>query len=665
MSSFLRDKELNQYRDLVQAPGTFEEGFTWRTVLGTLFVGIVMLPAAMYMHLMIGGASLGPAAEWVTVILMLEIAKRARSFLKPAELLILQGMIFAFVGGGPVESFFWRQYIVQSDAARSFGLDNAFPDWYAPTSQEVLDERNFFHAAWAVPLLLVFISMVVARFDSLILGYGLFRMASDVEKLPFPMAPMKASGLLALCEDTTAKDGWRWRCFSIASAIGMFFGLVYIAVPTITSTFLPEPFRILPIPWLDTTTSTQEILPATATGIAFDLGPFFAGMAMPFFGVLGGLIGVVVTFIANPLLYQHEILRTWKPGMGTVETLFANNVDFYLSFGIGLSLAVAVIGLYQTFSKAAKAAGATLDQPAAKAVLPSSTHGVARGDIRTPIVILTYGASIVFYILISGILLKWNFGPSMSLLWILLFFSLVYTPFISYVTARLEGLAGMAIGFPFVKEAAFILSGYKGIECWLLPIAWHHNYGVDIVQYRVAELLGCSFRSIWKSSVLLLPTIFIFSLIFGQFIWGMGTIPSAQYPFANEMWDLNARNQCLVWSSTNEGYSLFMDALNGWYIAAGSILGLVFYFGLAAFGLPILLIYGVINGLGQSIPQTTFTAVAGALFGRFVMARVYGPDRWRQYAVVLAAGFSCGTGLVMMFSTGVKFLSSAVIQKLY
>ena len=39
---------------------------------------------------------------------------------------------------------------------------------------------------------------------------------------------------------------------------------------------------------------------------------------------------------------------TWTPGMQTVDTMFANNVDFYLSFGIGISLAVAVIGIYQT-----------------------------------------------------------------------------------------------------------------------------------------------------------------------------------------------------------------------------------------------------------------------------------------------------------------------------
>ena len=101
----------------------------------------------------------------------------------------------------------------------------------------------------------------MTKLDSLILGYGLFRLASDVEKLPFPMAPMQASGILALSEDTTAKHGWRWRCFSISNALGLAFGLHlhrcdYSSHPT-------EPFQILPIPWLDTTTDTEQFIPAT------------------------------------------------------------------------------------------------------------------------------------------------------------------------------------------------------------------------------------------------------------------------------------------------------------------------------------------------------------------------------------------------------------------
>ena len=661
MSKVLHDKELNQYRDLVKPAGYFEDGFTWRTMLGTLFVGLVMLPASMYMHLMIGEVSLAPAAQWVTVILFLEMAKRARSFLKPAEILILQVLIVIFVGKTPVEGFFWRQYIVQSDAARSFGLDSAFPDWFAPTSQEVLDQRSFFHTAWIIPLLILFATQAIARLDSLILGYGFFRLASDIEKLPFPMAPIRAAGIMALSENNMGQEGWRWRCFSLASAIGMVFGVVYIAIPTISGTFLSEPFQILPIPWLDTSTDTQNILPATAMGLSFDLAHFFAGMAFPFFAVLGNFVGLVVTLIANPYLYEAGILSTWKPGMSTVETLFVNNVDFYLSFGIGLSLAVAVIGLWQVFTSLRAKARPSLDS-VANPVKLSVPKG--RGDIKTWVIIGTYLASSAFYILLSGFLLDWDF-QGWRLPAIMVFFAVVYVPFISYVTARLEGLVGQVLSIPFIREASFILSGYKGLDIWLLPLPLTANYGDDTVQYRVAELVGCSFKSIWKVNLIAVPLVFILSILYGEFIWSLAPIPSAQYPYAMEMWDFYARNQLLVWSSTNAGYSPFMDALKPWAIGTGAGIGVATYAGLAAFGLPVMLLYGTVKGLGQTMPQFTVTEIAGAVFGRYVMARKFGPDRWREYSVVLFAGFGCGAGLIMMFSTGLKFLASSVYQLAY
>ena len=64
----------------------YENGFTWRTVLGALFVAFVMLPGVIFMGLMIG-QDLGTAAEWVTIILFVELARRAFVQMKKQELL--------------------------------------------------------------------------------------------------------------------------------------------------------------------------------------------------------------------------------------------------------------------------------------------------------------------------------------------------------------------------------------------------------------------------------------------------------------------------------------------------------------------------------------------------------------------------------------------------
>ncbi|HQL54971.1 MAG TPA: hypothetical protein PLQ87_09705, partial [Phycisphaerae bacterium] len=47
-----------------------------RTIIGALFVALVMMPGAIYMGL-VAGQSLGSAAEWVTIILFAELARRS------------------------------------------------------------------------------------------------------------------------------------------------------------------------------------------------------------------------------------------------------------------------------------------------------------------------------------------------------------------------------------------------------------------------------------------------------------------------------------------------------------------------------------------------------------------------------------------------------------
>ena len=62
-------------------PDSFHEGFTLRTALGALFVAIIMLPGSMYLGLMMG-SDLGPAAEWTTIILFVEVARRSFTVLR-------------------------------------------------------------------------------------------------------------------------------------------------------------------------------------------------------------------------------------------------------------------------------------------------------------------------------------------------------------------------------------------------------------------------------------------------------------------------------------------------------------------------------------------------------------------------------------------------------
>ena len=650
------DKELQEYRNLLETPERFEEGFDWKTIVGAIFIGFLMMPGSMYLQLVIG-TGIGPAARWVTIILFAEVAKRSYTELKQQEIFLLYYMAGAAMAT-PFQGLLWNQYLVQSDAARMLGLTEFIPTWIAPSPEsDSLVERTFFHRDWLIPILLLFGTQFIQRVDHFGLGYTLYRFTSDVEKLPFPMAPVGALGTMALAESTEdKKTGWKWRVFAIGGIIGLVFGGIYVLLPTVSGLVLMEPIRLIPIPWVELTRHTERVLPAVATGIQFDLTLVFVGMVLPFWAVIGGLIGVIITFAANPTLYRHGILHRWHEGMGTVDTVFANNFDFYMSFSIGLGLAIAAIGIWSVIRSFRNTTGS--QKGTFKDFFKSHRE---RGDINIWISIGIYVISTLSYVLLCLWLVP-NFP------WIFfLAYGFIYTPLVSYITARMEGIAGQFVSLPLVREASFIAGarffGYQGIEIWYAPIPIH-NYGEATVHFRQIELTGTSLRGIIKAEIVVFPVVMIASLLFSQFIWRLAPIPSANYPYAQELWHLQALNTLLMQTSTLEGNSLFFQALRGSYVMAGMGFGILTYAVLSIFGLPVLLIYGVVRGLGQTMPHGHFLEVIGALLGRFFFLRRYGA-MWRQYAPVLLAGFSCGMGLTGMFAMGFALILKSLGRLLY
>ena len=146
------DKELAEYRDLLKPPDHFEEGFDWKTIVGAVFIGFLMMPGSMYLQLVIG-TGIGPAARWVTIILFAEIAKRSYTELKQQEIFILYYMAGAALSS-PFKGLLWDQYLVQSDAARMLGVAELIPSWGAPPEGSAsLIERTFFSRDWLTPIL--------------------------------------------------------------------------------------------------------------------------------------------------------------------------------------------------------------------------------------------------------------------------------------------------------------------------------------------------------------------------------------------------------------------------------------------------------------------------------------------------------------------------------
>ena len=221
-------EEIEEYRDLLDEPDEFVDGFNSKTIVGALFVSIVMVPGNIYLDLMIGG-SIGAAAQWVTIILFIELAKRSFTILKRQEVYLLYYVTSSLVNreSNAFEGLLWHQYFVQSPAVAQFGIQKALGElwWYAPpANSEALIERTFLHADWFWPIAFLVLGTIMGRIAWFTASYVLFRITSDYENLPFPFAPINAHGAMALAEESSGDITWRWRMFSIGAVIGVVWG---------------------------------------------------------------------------------------------------------------------------------------------------------------------------------------------------------------------------------------------------------------------------------------------------------------------------------------------------------------------------------------------------------------------------------------------------------
>ncbi|MFH1009378.1 MAG: peptide transporter [Candidatus Latescibacterota bacterium] len=653
------EKDETRSYEIMPEDAPYEDGFSLRTVIAALFVGFIMLPGAIYLGLVTGQTMAG-AAQWVTLILFIEIAKRSFIQLKTQEIILIYwvagGLVVmggklgtgADLFGGPFGGKIWDQYLVQSPQAD--GLAQYVPAWLTPPrGSEALMARSFFHRDWLVPIGVLVAYIGLFQINSLSLGYVLFRVTSDIERLEFPMAPVQAGGATALAETSGKKEGWRWQMFSIGSFIGIIWGLLYVVVPTLSEVFLTDTVQVLPIPFIDFTNSIKAVVPAAIFGVGTDLLNIFWGFVLPFWVIVGSFLGSMsVNFIVNPILYSKGILHTWTPGMTAIPTLLSNDLDFWISFSIGTAVLVMFIGFLmigKSFRKM-KADNGALSSP-------STPEG--RGDIAIWKALAVWALSTVGFVVLVHFLV-----PEFPW-WITTVFGFVYTPLSSYIAARMIGLAGQPYGssIPFLRESVFILSGYKGAALWFAPVPMFDHSG-QVNTFKQLELTKTRFSGIVKVTILTFVVMMLCSLLFWSLIWKLGPIPSSSYPFVQKMWPFHSTMQAIWAKSTLPGgRSMILNVIRAKYIFAGFGTGALLYGLLSLVGAPVLIFYGVIGGVMQW-PHYIILQFLGAMLGRYYFRKRFGKEQWRAYAPILLAGYSCGMGLISMASIAIALIAKAV-----
>ena len=656
----LRRLGLGQYADYQWHPEEtpYEDGFTIRSIIGAVFVGLVIMPGSIYLSLVLGISGLQGAAEWTTVVLFTELAKRSFTALRKQEQWILYGVAGAMAGGGLFGDFVWRAYLVQSPFTAGYGITPHIPGWWCPPpSSEAIAQRTFLHKDWLPVIGLFWLSFAIGQMDRFGLGYILFRLTSDVERLPFPLAPIAAEGATALAEATTKGESWRWQVFSTGTVIGVIFNFFYGGIPAFTGAIMTRPIQLLPIPFIDLTPSVENFLPATPLAInSYLIGPITMGFILPYPVVLGGFIASCAGLFINPILFKIGILHTWRPGLGFIGSGSVNDLDFWFSYGIGRNLAIAAIGIIAVIQVLIRASRRR-DEVGRPRGLRFIAPPPGRGDYPIKLALFIYIVA-----LISQVYLNHKLLPTFPL-WIIIAYGCLYSPIVSYVNARLYGLTGsLSVGIPYLFEATILLTRYKKFDVWFAPLPIYDQSGA-VANFKQMDLVRCKIISLVKATILTTVLSFIFSFIFWSFFWKLAPIPSIYYPYVARMWPINAFWWGLWRSAITTGNAWLMQAFNIDYVIAGFGINMVLYGILAALGVPLLMFYGLI-GVPGNIFDSGLT-LFGAILGKRYFMKRFGKDQWIRYVPVLLAGIACGSGLIMMLGVAVAMISKAVISLPY
>lgn len=642
----------------------YEDGFTWRAVVGALFIAFVMLPGVIFMGLMIG-QDLGTAADWVTIILFVELARRSFISLRKQELYILKYTVSnlthmmggVMLAGGVFAHIVFNRYLRNSEAFASFGIAHKVPDWFAPLGDAAY--TPFTNSVWLPVIAVLVASMLLSKLTQLSLGYMAYKMTSDVEQLPFPLAPIQAEGSIALAESSQdkRKTGFRQYCFSIGIMLGAAYSVFYVAIPVLSQAFIGKPITLIPIPFLDLTQTFENILPAATIGISLNLGLLFTGFVLPWRIAVGMFAAsLIFQIFLNPILYHYGILTHWAPGKDAIETHVANTLDIYLSVGIGTALAIAVLGVWgigKAFQKnmRAKRTGERTEVDFRRFF----QRDVGRGDPPLWAAFIVWFLTSTAYVVLCDYLINSASEPGQHFsVWWLISFAFFWTPANTYINARLSGIAGQNTGIPFLSEGAIFLSGYRGVAVWFAPLPLQ-NYGQMADFLRETQLTRTKFTSILKAELLIFPLMLVASFIFWSYITSLGPIPSDNYPFVQKFWPQFAQLKALWAASMQEGQSLLFEAIKPQVIfgSLGTVLAL--FAGFTQLGISTQYIYGGIGTI-NGYPHLAITIFVGACIGRFILRKKFGTERWTNYAPILAVGFGAGLGLVGMFAIAINFL---------
>jgi len=630
---------------------SLRKGLTWRTILLIVFGTFIVQPAGMYLFL-IRGIWL-PFQAWIVILLWTEIARLLGAPLSKEEIFIVTafGGIAGALGGlttgwnSLAASFLLpirQMYIRTTEYARSLGIAQVAPDWWAPKPEV---SQNLYLRKWvllsselALPQLLIVLSTLFSLIANISLGYFCYVLYVRVERLEFPAAMAEVRTVMTLAE----REPSTIRVLMLSALMGVLinFGLRFLP-DFINNILAGGTLTLSASPVVDFTTVLANILPGAGYAFTIDPLPYIAGFILP--------VGVsIAQFIGSLTYYFIGTSVITKMGLWPAEThpQTISNWDitllvdrsvlyFFNSIHIGLSIAVAVIPFLlhpRIFSR--------LVSTLKKISSIETSSKLTRPYVLLGIFLTSAAASIALNLILVPALIQY--------IWAILFYTILWSFFTSFIATASAGVTIGSLNIIYQKELLIYYSGIKDPSVWFAPIE-AFNRGSSIAQaLKQADICGVRHSDYIKALLLVAFLGLLSSFLYVNLFWSIQPFPSGAYPYTITGWNVDAANFCRFQKWIWTGYLFRADWILGSFIV-GSI---VYAISDLIFHAPWFLISFLVGGFWWNpfstyrIPTIAYSqaVLIGSLIGNKVIARILTKEVWNKYRSLIYVGVLLGDG---------------------
>ncbi|MEM2960727.1 MAG: hypothetical protein QXU67_03890, partial [Candidatus Bathyarchaeia archaeon] len=488
---------------------------TFRSISAMLFAIFVIQPVIIYFNLLTNETL--PLQAWIVILLWAELSRFFGSPLSIQEIFVLTAF------GGMVTNYalvfrnsIFYMYLVTSPTVKIHGIDRLIPPWWAPTpdvSKNLIQAGSgqwiFLNSSWLLPILVtIVIPTALDMIAKISIGFFCYQRYVLMERLDFPAASAQANTIRTLAE----REPYSIRILAVSATGGLLFNLLTSFIPFIIGPFLSGAITTVGVYRLvDFTPFLAQILPGAGFSISGDLLLYLTGFLMPINICLAMFIGAIsINFFGT---YAITRLNLWPPEAQastitswSVTTLLSQAHLYFLgNVWIGLAIAASILPL--------------ITRP--KSLI--SIFGVSRKGIESQFEksegklyfwLGLFLASTVASVLFVEILVGFRFP-----IWILLFYTVLWSFFASLVTTQAAGVTYAGLGIPYQRELLIYSSGYRDRDIWFAPVQLFVG-GSEIAQsFRIADICLTKHRDYIKAYVIVVVLGLLSSFFYTSLFW--------------------------------------------------------------------------------------------------------------------------------------------------